>query len=87
MSAAAAFEPNTPILVTLAAVQWETILVQLAEGPYKIVAPLMGAIQQQCMSQAPTQQGASLLPARSRTGGNGVDHPQQPETHFTDPGT
>lgn len=41
-------DPATNISVTLNAAQWNALLVQLAEGPYRLVAPLLAAIQQQC---------------------------------------
>lgn len=43
-------DPNTQISVTLNANQWNTVLLQLAEGPYNRVAPLLTAIQQQCVA-------------------------------------
>ena len=42
---------NTPIAITLTAQQWEMVMRMLAEGPYKIVAPLIADIQQQCIRQ------------------------------------
>ena len=42
-------EPITPIPVTLRAQEWNTLMALLAEGPYKLAAPLIAAIQQQCM--------------------------------------
>lgn len=46
-------EPNTQVTVTLNAQQWNTVLTQLAEGPYRVVASLMQAIAQQCEAHAP----------------------------------
>ena len=43
-------DQNTQIAVTLNASQWNTVLLQLAEGPYRVVQPLLTAIQQQCMT-------------------------------------
>jgi len=41
-------EPNQRIPVTLDAAQWQTVLIQLGEGPYRVVAPLIQAIAEQC---------------------------------------
>lgn len=48
-------EPNTQIAITLNAQQWNTVLTQLAEGPYRVVVSLMQSIAQQCEAhnQAP----------------------------------
>jgi hypothetical protein len=57
-------DQNTQISVTLNATQWNMILLQLAEGPYRVVQPLMIAIQQQCMAHenASEQSGAKVMP-------------------------
>src|SRR5262249_9613428 len=46
-------DPNLPIAVTLTAGQWNTLLGLLAEvsAPWKLVNPLLNAIQSQCMAQ------------------------------------
>jgi hypothetical protein len=42
-------DQNTQIAVMLRAQEWNTLMALIAEGPYKIAAPLIAAIQQQCM--------------------------------------
>jgi hypothetical protein len=42
---------NTPIPVTLEAQQWNVVVGQLMEGPYKTMAPLIGLIISQCNPQ------------------------------------
>lgn len=66
-------DANTQINVTLNATQWNTVLIQLAEGPYRVVAPLLTAIQQQCMAQ--DQEQPELLKAP----GNVISMPQAGE--------
>jgi hypothetical protein len=44
---------NTPLTVTMTAGEWNQVLAQLAEQPYKLSAPLITKIQNQAMSQAP----------------------------------
>jgi hypothetical protein len=41
-------DSNTNISITLNAQQWNIILMTLAEGPYRVVAPLIADIQKQC---------------------------------------
>ena len=41
-------EPDTQMVVSLAAAQWNAVMTLLAEGPYRIAAPLIASIQQQC---------------------------------------
>ena len=62
-------ENSTQIAVTLRAQEWNTLMALLAEGPYKIAAPLIAAIQQQCMEHD--------APMRVAGGANGADpHPE-----------
>jgi hypothetical protein len=42
-------DSNTMIDISLNAQQWNTVLEQLSTGPYRVVAPLISAIQQQCL--------------------------------------
>lgn len=42
-------EPTTVITVTLEAQQWNLVLATLAEGPFRLVAPLIENIQRQCV--------------------------------------
>lgn len=49
--------PTHPLTVTLEAQQWNAVMALLAEGPYRVAAPLIQEIQRQCMSasvQVPT---------------------------------
>lgn len=55
-------DPNTNIAVMLNAAQWNTVLGQLSEGPYRLVAPILQAIQQQCMAQDPERQEGQVIP-------------------------
>ncbi len=43
--------PTDNIPVTLEAQAWETVMRVLSEAPYRVVAPLIGEIQGQCMRQ------------------------------------
>ena len=47
-----AIAPTQSLTVTLEAQQWNSLMALLAEGPYRISAPLIQAIQQQCMTQS-----------------------------------
>ena len=62
-------DQNTQIAVTLRAQEWNTLMALIAEGPYKIAAPLIAAIQQQCMEHD--------APMRVSGGTNGAEpHPE-----------
>ena len=52
-------EPNAQISVTLNATQWNAVLMQLAEGPYRVVASLMQTIAAQC--EAHSKDGDNLV--------------------------
>jgi hypothetical protein len=65
-------DANTNIAVTLNAQQWNTLLVQLAEGPYRLVAPLLTAIQQQCQ-EYDAEPPSMMMPRRTAGGANGAD--------------
>lgn len=41
------FNPNDELNIRLTANEWNQVLGQLQEGPWKIVAPLIGKIQMQ----------------------------------------
>jgi hypothetical protein len=58
--------PQQPLTVTLEAQQWNAVMALLAEGPYRISAPLIQAIQQQCMA-------AERPPDDLARRGNGAD--------------
>jgi hypothetical protein len=45
--------PDAQLPVVLPAKDWNTVLAVLAEGPYRIVGPVIGEIQRQCMAAAP----------------------------------
>jgi len=45
-------EPNTPLSVTLKAVEWEAVLQLLQKAPYDQVAALIQAIVGQCATGA-----------------------------------
>jgi hypothetical protein len=43
--------PDDKLPVMLEARAWETVMRVLSEAPYRVVAPLIGEIQAQCMRQ------------------------------------
>ena len=45
--------PETPLTVTLAAVEWNQVMGALAEASYKIAAPLIGKIMMQTTAGLP----------------------------------
>jgi hypothetical protein len=47
--------PTDKIAVTLEAQNWETVMRVLSEAPYRVVAPLIGEIQSQCMREQAEQ--------------------------------
>jgi hypothetical protein len=59
--------PSTRLTITLEAQQWNTVLATLAEGPYRIVMPLMHEIQAQCNAQSQDQDQVPSSP-----GPNGI---------------
>jgi len=67
-------DPNTHITVTLNAAQWNLVLGQLSEGPYKLVAPILNTIQQQCMMHD-AEAALSLPPLHNPANGAGDPHP------------
>jgi hypothetical protein len=51
-----------PLTVTLEVQQWNAVMALLAEGPYRVAAPLLTEIQRQCMmATAPAANGAAAL--------------------------
>jgi hypothetical protein len=60
--------PDTNIAVSLTASEWNVVLQLLAEGPYRVAAPLISAIQKQAMESqnaappAPAPNGAQHAP-------------------------
>jgi hypothetical protein len=48
----ATLDRSQPIAVTLSAEQWEMVARVLSNGPYNVVASLIGRIQVQCMRHA-----------------------------------
>jgi hypothetical protein len=54
-----ALQPTDAIAVTLQAQEWQMVMAQLAEGPYRVVAPLLASIQTQCMARDPERAGTS----------------------------
>ena len=55
----------TKLTVVLEAQQWDAVLNVLAEGPYRVTAPLIAAIQQQCVQQG---EGVPQTPTRYGNG-------------------
>ena len=62
--------PTMPLAVTLAAHQWLQVQQVLSEGPYRIVQPLIGEIQRQCIAQA-EQADVEMIPRRTNGGATG----------------
>jgi hypothetical protein len=48
--------PTDQLTITLEAQQWNTVMATLADGPFRVVAPLIQEMQRQCMTQEPQQQ-------------------------------
>jgi hypothetical protein len=46
-----AIPPTERLTVTLEAATWNTVMQVLGEGPFRIVAPLIQEIQNQCTNQ------------------------------------
>jgi hypothetical protein len=44
--------PTDKFPVTLEAQAWETVMRVLSEAPYRVVAPLIGEIQRQCVASS-----------------------------------
>ena len=59
-------DPNTPLLVTLPARQWNSLLSCAGEG-LSSLSQLIGEVQQQCMRQSrvPEDAPAEHIPART----------------------
>jgi hypothetical protein len=53
-------EPTTTLTITLEAQQWNQVMATLAEGPFRIVAPLIQEMQRQCLAQDAQQQPTTL---------------------------
>jgi len=51
-----ALQPNQVVAVSLEAQQWNVVVGQLMEGPYKTMAPLIGSIIAQCAQAQQAQQ-------------------------------
>jgi hypothetical protein len=54
-------EHDAPLSVTLSLPDWRALLEQLALGQFRTVAPLIGAIEQQCNRQLMRRQGRPYL--------------------------
>jgi hypothetical protein len=76
MSETQQIPPGTPLSVTMTALQWNSVLQVLGEGPFRLVGPLINAIQHQCMQQtAPPEPEHIARPGARANGGVG----QMPE--------
>jgi hypothetical protein len=64
------FKPEQKLSVTLRAEQWNQVLALLADGPYRVVNPLIVDVQMQLMSQEPERE--RVVPWRPQ--------PSQPES-------
>lgn len=60
--------PTMPLAVTLPAQQWLVVQQVLSEGPYRLVQPLIGEIQRQCIAQAEQQNQPEFMPRRVNGG-------------------
>ena len=61
MMEARVIPPTERLTVTLDAATWNTVMQVLAEGPYRIVSPLIAEIQAQCTNQPPTDLALRLV--------------------------
>jgi hypothetical protein len=61
--------PDMPLAVTLAAQQWLLVQQILGEGPYRLVQPLIGEIQRQCVAHAEQRQPEPEFMPRRTNGG------------------
>lgn len=52
-------QPDDKISVELTAVEWNAVLATLAEGPFRIVAPLITRIRDQAMAQGAPGNGVT----------------------------
>ena len=67
--------PTDKISLTLEAQQWQVVVNLLAEGPYKLAAPLIQLLQEQFNdAQQPAQALEVQQPAV--TNGSGMAHPR-----------
>jgi hypothetical protein len=48
------------IAISLDAASWQQVMAILADGPYKLSAPLIHSIQQQCMQFESAQQNTGI---------------------------
>jgi hypothetical protein len=73
-------QPNTPLQATLSAEAWNVVLDVLGNGPFKMVAPIMGELQRQLFAAAEQQPQASPGP-RANGDASIVNFPpmQQPQ--------
>lgn len=53
---------NDIIAISLDAASWQQVMALLADGPYKLSAPLIHSIQQQCMAYEEGQRGPRAVP-------------------------
>jgi hypothetical protein len=66
-------DPSAKLTITLTAAEWNVVLGQLAEGPYRIVAPLMKSITDQGMAHLP----AAAAPANGLAQGDSAHVPDR----------
>ena len=71
------FAPEQQLSVTLRADQWNQVLALLAEGPFRVVNPLMQEMQRQLMGHEQKGEGAVVQwprPAPEQPKPEGLDH-------------
>jgi hypothetical protein len=53
--------PDQPLSVTLSIAQWRVVLETLANGPFRVVGPLIGDIERQCQTQIQRMQPPPMM--------------------------
>src|SRR5215475_1542976 len=84
-----ALQPNQVVAVSLEAQQWNVVVGQLMEGPYKVMAPLIGSIIAQCSQAIPptaTQPDMQKGPRLVVADGPPPGYQQQQQSEPTDTG-
>ena len=68
-----ALQPADILAVSLQAQEWQLVMAQLAEGPYRVVAPLLASIQTQCMARDPERDPGNVVTMPLRGDGDPQD--------------
>jgi hypothetical protein len=63
---------NVPIPIEMTVAEWNQVLAALAEGPFRVVAPLIGKIREQAtaaVARLSPPEGAAAQPAPEKADG------------------